>query len=334
MTTLVAPLAVVAINATISASSPPTLGGNITASPVPGGNMTTFAPSGLVNEKLEDLFTLVGSAISIVAILFTLVMYLHYKHLHSPANHLFMTVLLVDLFAALSYFSCVFFATEEQRRSQLHCNACGFLEQVYSMAEPCLMTVFWFNIYLLCNGYRMSATCCGRRRALQPMIVATVLAVSVGTATVALANDMFESDGQAWCWISSDHTWFRVAFCWAWVVIGFVVMLVALVRPLCSSNLLDQQKKLLLRRGLLVLAWFLINIVNIISRYLGDEVWLSFQALVNPLTGCLNVLAFLYSERMLTIRALGLPPGAQPNYGFTAAMQFIPDKLREGDTLL
>jgi hypothetical protein len=32
---------------------------------------------------------------------------------------------------------------------------------------------------------------------------------------------------------------------------------------------------------------------------------------------------------MVTIRALGLPPGEEPRYGFTAAMRYIPEKIRD-----
>lgn len=67
--------------------------------------------------------------------------------------------------------------------------------------------------------------------------------------------------------------------------------------------------------------------LNIMAGRSQHQVIQYFQCFGNSFNGMANVMAFLYSERMFTIRALGLPPGASPPYGFSAVLQDIPPKL-------
>ena len=101
--------------------------------------VSTLPPKGDASSddlKMEELITLVGNALSFVAVLFALVLYGHYTHLHSASNNIFAVVLVFDLLDAAKTFSCIFFIPEEVRYDGAACNACGFVEQWYSFAEP------------------------------------------------------------------------------------------------------------------------------------------------------------------------------------------------------
>lgn len=294
-------------------------------------NVTTVAPDECINadtNRIDDLMTLLGSGLSAVAIVFTMILYGHYKHLHSPANTLFIFGILgVTLCAAVNYFMCIFTMSDPNEPfSRQRCNACGFMEQIHSFVEPFLSTVFWVQIY--CMLHKIDFICFrGKREILATIGVAWVLGAA--SATAALANDWYRQDNQVWCWIANEAElmWFKLTFCWIWVGGTFASMCLALANPLFSDTLNEIQKRLLWRRAILGCVWVVVCAVDICARFLRDEQASIIQATCEPLLGLLNVLAFLYSERMITFRALGLPPGGEPTYGFTAALRYIPDKI-------
>lgn len=299
---------------------------------------TTFAPGSMYDieiAKFNDLLTLIGSALSGVAIVFTIILYGHYRHLHSMANHMFIFgILVVNLVAAMNYFLCIFTTDERTTTAAFfspdRCNACGFTEQIHSFAEPFLSTLFWVQIY--CVIHKIDVVLFRSTRTVVLTILATWL-VGIGTAALALAEGWYSQSFQAWCWIHADITWFKVAFCWMWVATTSVAMVLALANPLCSDTLNATQKRLVGRRAVLGLCWVLVNSIDICARFLRDDAASVVQAICEPMLGLLNVMAFLYSERMMTLRALGLPPGGEPTYGFTAAMRYIPEKMATTDEL-
>ena len=288
----------------------------------------------IADQKIADLLTLIGSAGSFVAIIFTLVLYGHYGHLHSLANHLFVWgVLGIDLFAAVMYFVCIFFVEDQETGTftQSQCQGCGFLEQVHSMAEPMFSFLFWAQIFCLINRVDAYFFRSGRNLAIT---CGTVMLFSIFSASYVLFEGWYQQEKQAWCWIRKDKFALRVLFCWLWLCLSFAAMTVALVIPLCSDRLNAMQRRLLVRRGSLAVVWFAVNGLNLLARYFESDSLAILQAAFEPANGVGNVIAFLYSERMMTIRALGLAPDAEPRYGFTAAMRYIPDKVNDNYPLL
>lgn len=300
-------------------------------------NITTPTPAGIDDATLrvDELMTLLGSGISSVAVIFTMILYGHYKHLHSPANTLFIVGILgVTLCADVNYFMCIFTRDESNNRhdfSPARCQACGFMEQIHSFVEPFLSTVFWIQIY--CMVHKIDVICFrGKSEVILTIVFAWLL--GAGSAVGALVMDWYRQDNQAWCWIASDVMWFKLVFCWLWVGSSFFCMCVALANPLCSDTLNTIQKRLLWRRAILGCLWAVVCTIDICARFLQDDQASIVQATCEPILGLLNVLAFLYSERMFTFRALTLPPGGEPTYGFTAAMRYIPDKISEGESFI
>ena len=341
---------------------------------------TTLAPTSTqlvdcntdVIQGVTDLLTLCGSALSGISIIFTMVLYAHYRHLHSIANHIFVWgVLGIELVAATNYFFCIFTRTESPTQichqipapgngtiangtttttiapsttspssssvvvlwfDQSRCETCGFVDQMYSFIEPCMITLFWFQIYCLVQRIPLFLF-----RGKLPLIASmgTITAVGVVSASLALGNGWLVQEDQAWCWVSEHKLWFRIAFCWFWSALSAVTMVIALGPTLCNDSLNATQKELMRRRALLAGAFLFVVLINIGSRAVQGQGWSIVQALFEPASGLVNVLAFLYSERMMTLRALGLPPGQEPPYGFTAAMKYVGEKIYdEGHVLL
>lgn len=297
-------------------------------------NATTPSPLGIndATVRIDDLMTLLGSGVSSVAVVFTMILYGHYKHLHSPANTLFIVGILgVTLCADINYFLCIFTMTDSTGQhvfSQARCDACGFMEQIHSFVEPFLSTVFWIQIY--CMIHKINVVCFrGKREVMWTIFFSWVLGAA--SAAGALVMDWYRQESQAWCWIASDVMWFKLVFCWFWVGGSFACMCLALANPLCSDTLNTIQKRLLWRRAILGCLWAVVCAIDICARFLQDDQASIVQATCEPILGLLNVLAFLYSERMFSCSALSLPPGGEPTYGFTAAMRYIPDKISEGE---
>lgn len=286
--------------------------------------------------NINDLLTLIGSGITMGAVVFAVILYGHYRHLHSIGNHLFMFgILAMNFVASANYFLCIFTmdttTLETQRFSRTRCDICGFVEQIHSFVEPFLSTMFWIQI--LCTVHKWD---CPLFRS--PRHIALLVAASwfVGIVTASAALIPWDGDGswyrqglQAWCWLRDDAEllWFRISFCWLWVATAALALASAMGRPLASDTLNTTQKHLLRRRALLGVVWLFVTALDINARFLSDAPASIVQAAAEPLKGTLNVVAFLYSERMMTFRALGLPPGGEPPYGFTAAMKYIPEKL-------
>jgi hypothetical protein len=273
--------------------------------------------------KLSDLVTLIGSFVSGVSIVFAMVLYGHMSHLHSRSNLIFIAgVLGADLLAALTYFSCIFFVPVPTRlSSSAYCEVCGFLMQIYSFCEPAMTALFWLSLFwLMFVGVR------GLRSDVVAAVTLSIAVCGVGSSIVALDMNMFERTDNAWCWIRGADDWFRVVFCWMLIAVALLLMALTLMKGLLSSLVNDYEKRLLLRRGTLALAYFVINGVDIAARIWPSDVMTILQAALDPLSGAANVLAFLYSEKMLTIHALGLPPNADPPRGFTAVMKDVPYK--------
>jgi hypothetical protein len=290
----------------------------------PGG--TPAPPPISFPEAAKNILVAGASALSIGFILFAMVLYGHTPHLHTAGNNLFMVVILVNLLQAINYFACIVFVDiYTQRSSVARCQACGFLEQFFSFAEPCLNAVFWAHVALECNGKHD-----GFRRKFIVGFVVAVAIVGLGSSFLALALDYYDSENQAWCWITSRAVWFRVAFCWAWIGVTILVMIAAIGQPLCALTGAGKQdvRRFLLRRGVMALLWGLVNGINILARVLtsepAEEIWTVIQALLNPSTGTLNVIAFLYSEAYLSCAMWARSPKADsPPIGFTLAVKSL-----------
>ena len=112
-------------------------------------------------------------------------------------------------------------------------------------------------------------------------------------------------------------------------------MLIAVASPLRHSAVNGDQKGLILRRLALSILWIIIAVIDVIATSVGYENGRgikTLQAALLPLSGALLCLIFLLPERMLTVRALGLPPGVDPPYGFTSTMKVVPDKICRGES--
>lgn len=334
-------------------------------------NATTISPLVLdcstdVTQGVTDLLTLCGSGMSGVSIIFAMVLYAHYRHLHSIANHIFVWgVLGIELVAAANYFFCIFTRTEPPTQicryvgggdgsnhstvfpngtsptttgtvvvlwfDKQRCETCGFIDQVYSFVEPCMITLFWFHIFCLVQRIPLCLFQGNLPIATSMMVIAVVGIVS---ASVAVGSGWLVQENQAWCWVSEQMLWFRIAFCWVWSATSAFAMFIALGPTLWNESLNATQKHLMRRRALLAVAFLFVTFVNVASRALKGNGWAVAQALFEPASGLVNVLAFLYSERMMTLRALGLPPGQEPPYGFTAAMKYVAIKIGDDEQVL
>ena len=290
--------------------------------------MTTGAPLTANMElsnvaKLSDLLTLIGSFVSGVAIVFGMVLYAHMRHLHSRINHVFIFgVLGADLLSSLTYFCSIFFVSADTRlTSSAYCDIVGFLLQVYSFCEPAMTALFWFLLFWL-----MYVGVWGIQSEKIVAAVISILVCGLGSAVIGLDMQMYETTSNAWCWVRNGDDWFRIVFCWALMAVSWLLMCLTLMKGVLSSMVNDYEKRLLLRRGTMALAWFVINAVDVAARVWPSDEMTIAQAALDPLSGAANVLAFLYSEKMLTIHALGLPPDADPPRGFTAVMKDVPFK--------
>ena len=182
-------------------------------------NFTTLPPPVYPDTKLHDLLCMIGSGLSVVGVVFTMVLYGHYRHLHSTNNLLFICgVLGFDLIACISYFSCIFFFDDPAVRfGQWHCDACGFMEQIYSFGEPCCMLLFWALIFCVVNGIEWFKI---QNSSTVVLVVVVVAAIGVLSSSLALTLDAYVQDEQSWCWVGEKFLWFRILFCYLWTVLA------------------------------------------------------------------------------------------------------------------
>jgi hypothetical protein len=291
---------------------------------------TTFLPSPAsleLNdlEKLSDLLTIICSFISSVAIVFAMVLYGHMPHLHSRNNLVFIGgVLGADLLGSVTYFTCVFFVDVPTRlTSAAYCTGCGFMIQLYSFCEPAMAALFWLSLF-----WRMFIDVRGMRIHVLAYTTAAIVTVGLASGILAVEMDMLVRSDSPWCWVAGAKSllWFRLSFCWIWIALASCLMLATLLKCLLSSEVSPYEKRLLLRRGTLAVAYLVINATDVASRLFPSDGLTVLVSALDPLSGVVNVVAFLFSEKMLTIHALGLPPTADPPRGFTAVMHDLPFK--------
>lgn len=160
-----------------------------------------------------------------------------------------------------------------------------------------------------------------------------LLALGMGiiAASISIGTDGIRQYRQAWC--HGGETWYVATFRFLPVAASLVPMLMTVVPPLLSGRVNEDQKNLMVRRMVGHLVWaIMITYASTGTMFKDSHFGKLEQAVLEPLSAVALALGFLISERMLTFRALGLPPGADPPYGFTNAMHYIPDKLSYDDT--
>ena len=290
----------------------------VRSEPDPTPPITPAPTEDIAVAYTQNLLVVATSFLSMSGCLFCFILVAHTPQLRNTGNYLFLTVLAMNLFNAIEYFNCVLFVEVKNRDDKLNCDSCGFLEQVFSFCEPCLNALFWIHMMMECNGVSHRF-----RRRFGMIFVVLVLIVGIGSATWALLDNMYSSDGQSWCWVSERHTWFRISFCWAWVGVTVFVMLVAITQTLIKSRNAKFFRRFLLRRGALVVTWALINGINVVARYVVLDWLLVVQAGINPLTGVANVLSFLWSEDHLNWYAISRSPCEECPQGFSAALKLL-----------
>lgn len=279
-------------------------------------------------RSVDDLIALISSAISCIVMVFTLVLYAHYFHLHTYNNHIFVVVsLCLSFVVSANIFVNIFaFPEEGKRYSNSHCEVSGFIHEAASVGMLCSVSLGWL-------GYAADVHRWRRLVIARPIGVIITLLISVGfgvgAASVALGTDIISFYNQSWC--HGGHRWYTLSFQTTPVVLSIVPMLVTVIPPFTSQRVNSEQKGLLVRRVVCHLAWVALEILNAIATDVNGEMAKDMQALLEPMCGVAIAIGFLVSEKMLTFRALGLPPGADPPYGFTNAMHYIPDKLHYDD---
>lgn len=279
----------------------------------------------------EDVLSCVSGIVSILMLIYTFVMYWNYKHLHVAANHVFVFgVLGFDFVNACTTVGCIFARRyESDLTSRQACVACGFVIQIYSFAEPCFMVIFWLLTLTLMTGEARVPTLANGRGL--TVTSAVVVGVAVFSSILAAGLSYFDTGTQrAWCWVDTTRfTWFCVVFCWMWIFIACVMMLVSLAVGIFRSHLNRSQKGLLWRRGTLAGLWLFINVVDVLARCYPNAALLNAQAFLDPASGFVNAASFLFSERMIMLNPCGMSAGDEPPLGFTAVLRLNPMTERE-----
>ena len=279
---------------------------------------------------VEDLVALISSATASGALIFTLVLYAHYFHLHTYTNHIFVIISLGSafLFANSIFWNIFVFPDDAARYSTAHCRWAGFANEVVTVCMLWGVVASWLGLAAHLHRWRRLIIFRVRGVVFTGLIA---LLAGVVAASIAVGVDGVGQYKQAWC--RGANAWYVAIFHLLPTALSVVPMLMVVIPPLRSERVNADQKRLVLRRAIGHAVWVaVIAYSSLGTLYESSHFGKIEQAALGPLSGVVLAFSFLISERMLTFRALGLPPGADPPSGFTNAMHYIPDKLSYDDT--